>query len=857
MIRTEGGNVDVESVYSSYRKAYEATKEWRKEATQCFAYLAGDQYDPEDLEALQEDRRPAIEFNQFAVYIETVCGLEQLQREEVNYSPRLPGYPTAGASDILNAAARYVTSDSDAGFQQSQAFQDMVTCGMGWTETRMDYTTNPDGDVVAADRLDPINEMYWDPRAKKRNLADARWVLRVRPMTRGEVEDRWPQKVDKISWGNRFQVPSDFGIDIDRRPQDEYKTYPGGREERVPEEHAEVHVGHVQWYEEEPYYRVLSPDGQQVEASKAEWRAFSKENPDLAAMADAVLMKKRVYKQAYIVGDTVLEEGPGPCGEDFTFQAMTGKFDRNNNTWYGLGRPMVSPQKWVNKMYSAFIETIATNAKGGGIMTEVGAHPNPRELADNWANPAYIPAFNPGALQSGKVLPKPMTPIPQGIDRLMEIAMGMFQHVSGVNPELLGLVAREQAGVLEYQRKQASMTTLSWAFIAMKQYRKRHGRVLAYFISKYISDGRLIRVSGREDAVYLPLTKDPGMMEYDIDVDTAPSSPNERDRVFSIIRELLPQMASFGIAPPPDVLDYLPLPTALVEKWKERISQPNPEQQAAQQLMMQRQQAEIDKIQSDAMLNQVKGQSESIKGQIEASRIELEKIRMTHETQMMQQKLWTEQMAQRQKQQAAEMDARLQEQKLVAEQQSQIMDMLKADMEQRHMREQFMVSQAERQKQSHLDMAQQVLKIKEEYTNAMADHIKSVRDMVAGMHGYVSEEKANSDVANAKEIAKKDIARVVAEHQRKIEELKRDQEEEDMKDKKILMDIINTMQDLAAKVDAISQQGSTQSAGQQAGPVLQGPSATEIVRDELGRIASVGNKRIIRDENGMVTGIEG
>ena len=49
---------------------------------------------------------------------------------------------------------------------ESDAFRDLVVRGIGWTETRLDYEDNPQGDPKV-DRTDPL-EMVWDGGAKKR-----------------------------------------------------------------------------------------------------------------------------------------------------------------------------------------------------------------------------------------------------------------------------------------------------------------------------------------------------------------------------------------------------------------------------------------------------------------------------------------------------------------------------------------------------------------------------------------------------------------------------------------------------------------------------------------------------------------
>ena len=65
----------------------------------------------------------------------------------------------------------------------------------------MDYETNPDGDIKI-ERVDPLG-MYWDHKANQRNISDATWVLRVKPMRISDVKALWPDKADEIEFSHR------------------------------------------------------------------------------------------------------------------------------------------------------------------------------------------------------------------------------------------------------------------------------------------------------------------------------------------------------------------------------------------------------------------------------------------------------------------------------------------------------------------------------------------------------------------------------------------------------------------------------------------------------------------------------
>jgi hypothetical protein len=291
----------------------------------------------------------------------------------------------------------------------------------------------------------------------------------------------------------------------------------------------------------------------------------------------------------------VLEKGLCPSQVGFTFNALTGKRDRNKNVFYGLVRPMTDPQRWANKFFSQILHIINGNAKGG-LMIEDGAVDNIRKLEEGWAQADSITVFNDGALSQGKVQPKPQAPMPLGPERMMEFSISSIRDSSGVNLEQLGMANREQAGYLEAQRKQAGITILSSMFDSMRRYRKNQGRLLADFIKNYLSDGRLIRITGQDGTErFIPLLRQDDTMQYDVIVDEAPTSHNVKERVFGMMMQMLPVLTKMGTPIPPELVDYMPLPSSLTEKWKAQIvkSQNDPQKQQMGQMQAQLQMAGV------------------------------------------------------------------------------------------------------------------------------------------------------------------------------------------------------------------------------------------------------------------------
>ena len=233
---------------------------------------------------------------------------------------------------------------------------------------------------------------------------------------------------------------------------------------------------------------------------------------------------------------------------------------------------MMDPQKYGNKFLSLVMDIVTKNSKGG-IMAEKDAFDDIKDAQEKWAQPDGIVFMRPGALSGNKIKEKPQVALPPGLDRLVSYFLDSVHEVTGVNLELLGMANREQAGVLEDTRKKAGITIIAPLFDALRRYRKEQGRVLLHFIKTYLSDGRLIRINGPSSAKYVQLIREEGVSEYDIIVDESPSSPNMKEKVFAAAAQLMPQLLKAGIPIPPEVLDYTPLPSSLVEPWKALLEQ--------------------------------------------------------------------------------------------------------------------------------------------------------------------------------------------------------------------------------------------------------------------------------------------
>lgn len=596
-----GADEQATTAWSRWKASRKHLDKWITEAKESYDFVAGRQWEQADIDTLTEQQRPVITFNRTGTTVDAVSGYEINGRQDVTFIPR--SIEDSGPAEVESDAARYFRGECDAEDEESDSFYDVLVCGLGWVGHSMDYEENPEG-MLAIERVDPL-EMGYDPSAIKRNLADMRWNVRGKWFDRTVAKLRWPD----ADW---LQIPLEGATEdeVDERSPinvPENAFYRSGSAEGYDHQRNKVFILEHTWFELEPFYSVANPQSGQLEKLTPDEHGKIKKAMEAQGLPplQSVKRTKRVFKRSFVCGKITLEEGDAPCPEMFHYQAMTGKRDRNKNHWFGLVRAMKDPQRWANKWMSQQLHIINSNAKGG-IDYEEGAFADVSQVERNQSKPGATLKIEAGYFD--KVRRTAPVQIPPNVFQLMEYAITSLRDVTGVNVELLGTADRNQPGVLEHQRKQAAMSILAPMFDSQRRYRKNAGRLEMYFIKEFLSDGRLIRIVGEEDAEYVPLTKKEGFTEYDIIVDEAPTAPNQKEAAFATIMQILPALMKMGIPTPPEVLDYVPgLPTKLASEWKKLLTKPpDPKQTIMQILEGLQKAAEIEKDGTQAEYNKAR-----------------------------------------------------------------------------------------------------------------------------------------------------------------------------------------------------------------------------------------------------------
>ena len=580
------------------QSSWKAQAKWREESEEDFAFEAGHQWTDAEKSALQEQSRVPIVFNRTAVIISSVTGSEINNRTEVRFIPREIG--DAKPNEVLTAGAEWFRDIADAEDEESAAFHDLLICGVGVTETGLDWEADPEGEPDV-ERVDPL-EFFWDCYAHRKGLSDARYLGRVRQMAKAEAlemfEGKDAREID-AAW-----IKSAGDADEHRNiAGDEYTD---GEMDEDGEEKDTLTVVQVQYRVKVKAVEYIDPaTGERGEMEQAKWDKMAKFSPMLPQHRK---ITKWVWHQAFLGASGILMRNqPDPDGP--TLHAMTGHWDTKEKRFYGILRSMKDPQKFANKWLSQTLHIINSNAKGG-VMLEADAVADTNQFEESWAAADGVTWMKAGAIANGKIKEKPKADMPVALMSLTEFAISAIRDASGVNLELLGLRDANQPGVLEYQRRQSAMTTLARFFDSLRYYRKRQGRTILGFLRNYIApSGRLVRIVKGENVQYVPLAMAGDTAKYDVIVDDAPQAPNEKEKAWSVIEAMMPllQQAQLSMEDWADILEYSPLPASFADKVREKaLEQKKQGPDPMQQLAVQKEQSEIEENRANALLDQVK-----------------------------------------------------------------------------------------------------------------------------------------------------------------------------------------------------------------------------------------------------------
>lgn len=575
---------------SRYKEGSDYCAEQHEQAREDLGMYSGHQWHEDDEDWGRRTQFPTLTLNQIWSMVNAVSSSEIVNRFEPKFLPRSPEDQTL--ADQTTQVTRYIRQQAGAEFVDSGAFRDALITGIGVADWYYDETVGSEGRLLTG-RIQ-IEQVIWDPAARKQNLEDARWVIRGTWMGVDEFNALFPgeslppagegETPGMAMWGRSGNVGT---------PNSDVTRYygPGSGSFYIPEKRS-VLVFEMQDWITETEWRVPGPDGQVTIMDDDQFKRYQRIRSEAGDGASGVPAgtprRKRVYRRSVFAGQNLIRQEEIPANS-FTIKFLT-CFEDNQEEgmrWFGLVRPLRDPQRVANRGFSQVVHILATNPKGV-LLHEGDVFENPQEAEIQWSRPNGRIETTEGALQDGRI-EVIKGDYPADFERITQFCLDAVPRIAAIDPYFMGSGGgdlRRVSGTALSQVMQQGQMMLSIPFDGLRKFRLEQGNLLLDFMPVFLPEKTTLRVLG-DTAAPGPqfiefMSGDLEDREFDIIVGEVPVSPTAQREAWTALTEsgALKSLLDMQLLDGEDIAD-------LAADWPEDVRRRVREKAQQQKQMMQ------------------------------------------------------------------------------------------------------------------------------------------------------------------------------------------------------------------------------------------------------------------------------
>jgi hypothetical protein len=602
-------------------------------AQRCDDYYRGEQWDQEDEALLEAAGRPALTINTILPTVNTILGEQSTRRADIQFKPRRGG--DEEVAHTLTKLYMQISDNNKLDWVEQQVFSDgLIMDGRGYFDVRMDFRDHVEGEVRITAK-DPLDILI-DPDAKDADPKSWNEVFESKWMTLDEIEELYgKKKAERLLFVAENGMT--FGADSveyhetrygDTENSNEYfgDSIPGDDEYRNVKSLRVIERQHKKLSRASFFVDRTTGDQRECPSrwSESKCKKFAK-------TYDMELVSKVIRKVRWTVtcDQVVLHDDWSPYNE-FTIVPFFCYFRRGRP--FGVVRNLLSPQEQLNKIASQELHIVNTTANSGWMVESgslVGMTPD--DLEEHGAETGLVLEYARGTNPPAKIT---ANQIPTGLDRIAQKAAANIQSISGINDSMLGTDSAEVSGIAIQAKQNRGAVMIQVPLDNLRKSRQYLAEKVLNLVQTFYTEERVVQVTNendplkpREPMVLNQETPEGDIInnltigEYDVVVSTAPARDSFDEVQFA---EAL-GLRQAGVAVPDDAIieySHLARKGELAKRIRTLTGQepPTPEQAEAMaqqqqvqmmqlQLEIAKQEAEVEKIQSEAALNIAKVQN--------------------------------------------------------------------------------------------------------------------------------------------------------------------------------------------------------------------------------------------------------
>jgi len=603
--------------------------EFVQKADKCEKFMAGEQWEAADLQALRNARRPAITINKILSTIATVLGEQIQNRIEVLFRPSA-GSP-AEVAEALTKVWMQISQNNQLPWARSDVFADGIIRSRGFYDVRLDFTDSQEGEVRIAQLngknvvIDPDAEEY-DPD-KWADVFVSKWMsvddiaVLYNPDDAKELESKS---------GSEYM----YGYDSVERYRDRFsgmaldaEAYMNLADDKSVRRN--VRVLERQYRKLDRQLHFVDIETGDMRPVPADWDR-NRVSDVLAKAGGALNTTKKLVKRirwTATADSHVLHDDWSPY-KHFTVVPYFPYF-RYGRT-IGLVENLLGPQEILNKVSSQELHVINTTANSGYIVEENSlVNMSIEELETKGAQTGLVIEYRKGSQAPEKLKPNQ---VPTGLDRVSMKTEDHIKTISGVSDSMQGFDREDVAAKAIAYKQQRGAVNLTKPIDNLERTDWLLARAVLDIVQVYYTEPRLISIVkdtithdeeqvevNQPDPVTGQIINDLTIGEYDIVVTSTPHRATLEDTQFEQARAML----EMGLPIPPEVL----IENSRLMRRAEIIKmmngdQESPEAQAAQERQQRGEEAEVAK--SEAMAEETMAKAELAKVRAQKEMMEMQ-----------------------------------------------------------------------------------------------------------------------------------------------------------------------------------------------------------------------------------------
>ncbi len=535
--------------------------EFVKKADKCDNFFIGNQWRPEDLNALELQRRPALTINKILATIGTILGEQIYNRTEVLFRPS-NGAP-AEVAEALSKVWMQIGQNNQLPWVRSDVFCDGIVRSRGFYDARMDYTDSVFGEV----RITQLNSknVVIDPDADEYDPDFWNDVFVTKWMSLNDIAVLYSEKDAELLKDRAGNVR--YGYDAVDFVRDMFADNPTVNAiPLAPYDAQDVsQLRTVRTIDRQ--YRKLHKCEHFVDVVTGDMRIIpegwdrNKISLFLERAGGQLAVTKKLIKRirwTVTAGDVVLHDEWSPY-KHFTVVPYFPHFRYGKTV--GIVENLISPQEILNKASSQELHVINTTANSGWVIEENSlVNMTIEELEQKGAQTGLVVEYRKNAQPPNKILPNQ---VPSGLDRITYKAEEHIKSISAVSDSMQGFDREDVAAKAIAYKQQRGSVNLSKVLDNLERTDYILARNVLDMIQTFYTDERIINIThddftrdteeitiNQQDPLTGAITNDLTIGEYDIVITSSPYRASLEDSQFEQARAL----RELGIQIPDSVL---------------------------------------------------------------------------------------------------------------------------------------------------------------------------------------------------------------------------------------------------------------------------------------------------------------